>query len=204
MRAPLGAQQQHALEQMRTVLGEDFLTLDVSGYELRESFDEEHCVIVCNVTENPGNRRFRVEGRGVGMLDAFFSALCDRYQHEQPSLETISFTHFQVRGLMGDDSSGGRASDAKAEARVGVKNSSGTEFDFAAVSTSVSHSSIEAVLEAVEYFVNSERAYVRIYKALEYYREQHRPDLVAKYTDLLAQMVRNTSYSTAVERLKKG
>lgn len=187
---------------MRTVLGDDFLTLEVSDYTLRESFDEEYCVVVCHVTENPGARRFSVEGKGVGMLDAFFSALCARYQQEHPSLESIRFTHFDVRGLMGD-ARVERASDAKAEARIGVSNSAGMDFEFAAVSTSVSHSSMEAVLEAVEYFVNSERAYVRIYKALEHYRKEHRPDLVAKYTDLLAQMVRNTSYSTAVERLKK-
>jgi hypothetical protein len=202
MREPLGPKQQKALEQMRTVLGEDFLTLDVSDYELREDFDEEHCVVVCNVIEKPGDRRFKVEGKGVGMLDAFFSALCVRYQHEHPSLETIRFTHFDVRGLMGD-ARAERASDAKAEARIGVTNSAGMDFTFSAVSTSVSHSSMEAVLEAVEYFVNSERSYVRIYKALEHYRKEHRPELVAKYTDLLAEMVRNTSYSTAVERLKK-
>jgi hypothetical protein len=202
MREPLGPQQQRALEQMRTVLGDDFITLEVRDYQLRESFDEEFCVVVCNVVEKPGDRRFSVEGKGVGMLDAFFSALCTRYQNEHPSLETIRFTHFDVRGLMGD-ARAERASDAKAEAHIGVTNSAGTEFTFTAVSTSVSHSSMEAVLEAVEYFVNSERAYVRIYKALEHYRKENRPDLVGKYTHLLAEMVRNTSYSTAVERLKK-
>ena len=202
MREPLGPQQQRALEQMRTVLGDEFLTLDVIDYQLSENFGEEHCVVVCNVVEKPGDRRFTVEGRGVGMLDAFFSALSARYQDEHPSLESIRFTHFDVRGLMGD-ARAERASDAKAEARIGVTNSAGMEFTFAAVSTSVSHSSMEAVLEAVEYFVNSERAYVRIYKALEHYRKENRPELVGKYTDLLAQMVRNTSYSSAVERLKK-
>jgi hypothetical protein len=188
---------------MRDVLGEEFLTLAVTDYELRENFGDDFCVMTCNVVENPGARRFTIEGKGVGMLDAFFHGLAARYQEEHPSLETIRFSSFSVRGLMGDAHENA-ASDATAEAIVGVTNSGGTEFQFGATSPSVSHSSVEAMLAAVEYFVNSERAYVRLYRALEHHRSSGRPELVAKYTELLAAMVRNTSYSSAVERLKGG
>ena len=58
------------------------------------------------------------------------------------------------------------------------------------------------VSAAVEYFVNSERAYVTMYRALEHYRSEGRTDLVAKYTTRLAAMVRNTSYSSVLERMK--
>lgn len=186
---------------MRDVLGDDFLTLSVPQYELRENFDDDFCVVTCTVVENPSKHTFSLEGKGVGMLDAFFHALAARYTDEHPSLETIRFSSFLVRGLMGD-ASDSAASDAKAEAIVGVTNSSGVEFQFGAVSPSVSHSSIEAMLAAVEYFLNSERAYVRLYKALQHYKSSGRPELVAKYTELLSAMVRNTSYSSAVERIK--
>jgi hypothetical protein len=186
---------------MGEVLGDEFVTLSVSEYELKENFDDDSCVINCQVIENPGDRRFSIEAQGVGMIDAFFQGLCSRYEAEHPSLETIKFTSFSVRGLM-KDANGNHASDAKAEAIVGVTNSQGDEFHFPAVSPSVSHSSLEAVLAAVEYFLNSERAYVRIYKALEHHRRTGRPEMVAKYTELLGDMVRNTSYSRAVERLK--
>lgn len=186
---------------MREVLGDEFLTLKVTNYELREHFDDDYCSMQCHVVENPGERSFTVEGKGVGMLDAFFEGMSTRYEAEHPSLETIRFSGFSVRGLM-KDTKGGHASDAKAEAIVGLTNSAGTEFAFGAVSPSVSHSSIEALLAAIEYFLNSERAYVRIYKALQHYKRSGRPELVSKYTELLAEMVRNTSYSSAVERLK--
>lgn len=201
MREALSPHQQKALQLMREVLADDFLTLQVTDYELRERFAEEQCVITCNVVENPGERQFKIEGRGVGMLDAFFQGLCDRYQGEHPSLQTIRFSSFSVQGLM-FDTSANRASDAQAEGRIGILNSSGTQFEFGAVSPSVSHSSIEAVLAAVEYFVNSERAYVRIYKALDHHRSSGRPEMIGRYTEMLSEMVKNTSYSTAVERLK--
>ncbi len=187
---------------MREALGDDFRTLDVRRYALEEDFGDGHCTIRCEAVENPGERAFEVHGKGVGMLDAFFSALRERYQGEFPSLASIRFSSFSVRGLMGD-AHAQHATDAQAEATVGVSNSSGREFHFTTLSPSVSHSSIEAVLAAVEYFVNSEQAYVRIYKALQHHRTSGRPEMVAHYTELLAEMVRNTSYSSAVERLQQ-
>lgn len=192
--------QTEALKTMREVLGEDYLTLDFLEYRLAAT-NGGPTVLSCVVLENPGERRFTIEGEGVGMVDAFFRALCARYQQEHPSLETIRFSSFSIRGLT-REASGERSSDAKAEASIGITNSAGQEFEFTAVSPSVTHSSIEGVLAAVEYFVNSERAYVRIYKALQYHRTTGRSEMVGHYTKLLASMVRNTSYSSAVERLK--
>jgi hypothetical protein len=186
---------------MREVLSGDFRTIEVRRYVLEEDFHDGHCTIRCEAVESPGARAFEVKGKGVGMLDAFFSALRERYQGEFPSLASIRFSSFSVRGLMGD-ARAEQATDAQAEATVGVMNSSGQEFLFQTVSASVSLSSIEGVLAAVEYFVNSEQAYVRIYKALQHHRTSGRPEMVARYTELLSEMVRNTSYSSAVERLE--
>ena len=201
MRAAAGPLQTQALQTMREVLSEDFRTLEVRRYALEEDFRDGHCTIRCEAVESPGEREFVVNGKGVGMLDAFFSGLRDRYQGEFPSLASIRFSSFSVRGLMGD-AHAEQATDAQAEATVGVSNSSGREFEFTTLSPSVSLSSIEAVLAAVEYFVNSEQAYVRIYKALQHHRTSGRPEMVARYTKLLSEMVRNTSYSSAVERLQ--
>jgi len=186
---------------MREVLSDEFRTLEVRRYSIEEDFRDGHCTVRCQGVESPGEREFEVNGKGVGMLDAFFSGLRDRYQGEFPSLASIRFSSFSVRGLMGD-AHAEQATDAQAEATVGVSNSSGREFEFTTVSPSVSLSSIEAVLAAVEYFVNSEQAYVRIYKALQHHRTSGRPEMVARYTELLSEMVRNTSYSSAVERLQ--
>ena len=137
------------------------------------------------------------------MIAAFFNALKQRYAPEYPSLDSLRFTSFSVNGLMtasGVDTTSG--ADAEAEARIGVTNSYGREFVFSAVTGSVSRSSVEVVSAAVEYFVNSERAYVTMYRALEHYRSEGRTDHVAKYTTRLAAMVRNTSYSSVLERMK--
>ena len=187
---------------MRDVLQDDFLKLIVTDYNLAENLAEGRCHIECNVVEQPGDRRLPISGDGVGLVDAFFAGLCSRYHAEHPSLKSIRFNSFSVRGLI-SESDNGQASDAMAEVGLGVANSYGSEFLFAARSRSVTQSTIEAVVGAVEYFVNSERAYVKMYAALQHYKSVGRTDLVAKYTDLLAQMVRNTSYSEVIEKLKR-
>jgi len=201
MRGALGPLQIKALETMRGVLSDEFFTLSFSDYRL-EAMREGPSHIACTVIENPGDRHFELRGEGVGLVDAIFGALCERYQSQHPSLQTISFSGFSVRALPGD-ARRERPSAAKAEAAVGIRNSSGREFEFTAISNSVGDSSIEAVLAAVEYFVNSERAYVRVYEALQHHKTTGRIDLVGRYTELLAEIVQNTSYSSAVERLKQ-
>lgn len=201
MREALSPRQHEAEALMQQLLKDDFLSLSVKRYALEEEFDTDRCKLRCQVVQTPGDETYELEGEGVGMLDAFFHALCARYEEEHPSLKSIVFSSFMVKGLMAD-AGNDQASDAQAEAIVGLSNSEGVEFEFRAMSRSVSSSSMEALLEGVEYFINAERAYIRAYKALQHYKKEHRPDLVDKYTSALAMMVRNTSYSATIERLK--
>lgn len=198
MRDVLTHQQTNALARMRDVLQEDFLTLELHRYTLREDLLENQLTFDGVIAMSPTGQILEVNGVGVGLIDAFFNALVTRFAAEHSSLDSLTFTSFAVRGLM-QETRIARATDAKAEATVGLTNSYGTEFSFRAVSDSVTRSCLEAVLGAVEYFVNSERAFVRISGALDHYRREGRSDLVAKYTDLLAEMVRNTSYSSLVK-----
>jgi hypothetical protein len=199
LRDVLTHQQSSALARMRDVLNEDFLTIELQRYSLTEDLGEGRVRFAGVALERPSGAVIEVVGEGVGLIDAFFVGLIERYAPEHPSLRALRFTSFAVRGLM-QESRSGSATDAKAEATIGVTNSYGAEFSFRAVSSSVTFSCLDSVLGAVEYFLNSERAFLRISAALDHYRREGRPDLVSKYTDLLAEMVRNTSYSALVEK----
>ena len=63
MREPQTPRQTKALETMRQVLGEEFLTLRVTQSSLTENFEDDHCVVTADVVENPGERRFTIEHR---------------------------------------------------------------------------------------------------------------------------------------------
>ncbi|MFT6395696.1 MAG: hypothetical protein ACJAYU_000438 [Bradymonadia bacterium] len=184
---------------MRDALQNEYLEMRVTAYELSESVATERATVRCSLSIN-GEQTIEVVGHGVGIIDALFAGLKERYAPEYPSLESIKFSSFLVRGLV-DDAQGSHA-DAKAEICVGVTNSYGKEFEFLSVSNSVSRSSVEAVLAAVAYFINGERAYVRLFKAYQHYKATGRVDLISKYTVKLAEMVKNTSYSSVIDRMK--
>ena len=86
---------------------------------------------------------------------------------------------------------------------VGMSNSSGCHFEFQHESRSVTRSSIEATLLAVEYFVNSECAFIECFRALKSAKEQRRQDLVERYTSLMSELVKNTSYSEVIEQIRE-
>lgn len=198
MRDRTDSQIQQALHLMRDALQDNYLTLSVERVRIEESFAEDRCVAVFEVVEQPSGAAVTIESSGVGIVDAFFSGLKKRYAAENPSLQSLKFSRFHVSGAVSER----HDSDARAEAEVGILNSYGHEFLFRADTPSVNRSSLEAVLCAVEFFVNSERAYLTLYRAWEHARKSGRNDLVAKYTTQLGQMVQNTSYSEVIQRLE--
>lgn len=188
---------------MREILQDDLLQLSVRLYTLSESFEEEEplCRLTCHL-QNADGTELTVESKGVGVIDALFNGLRDRLADEYPSLRSIRFSQFDIRGLISVED-GPSTSKAKAEATVGILNSEDTEFIFKSTAPSVSRAGMQATVDAAEYFVNSERTFVRLHEILEHYRSEGRMDLVEKYTDLMSRVVENTSYSEVVEHIKE-
>ncbi|MFW5966204.1 MAG: hypothetical protein ACOCV2_01745 [Persicimonas sp.] len=187
---------------MKEILQEDYLHLTVHRYTLDEDLDAGSVEIHCRLSDQQGDG-FEVSGGGVGVIDAMFDALKEHMADDYPSLKSIRFSEFSIEGLISSEDGGKPATEAEAVATVGILNSEGKEFLFDAKAPSVSRAGIEATILAAEYFVNSERTYVRLHEILEHYRSEGRTDLVEKYTDLMSKVVENTSYSEVVERIRE-
>lgn len=188
---------------MKEILQDDYLHLSVHSYTLNEDLDQGSVDISCRLSDQQDNS-FEVTGGGVGVIDALFDGLKSRMGDDYPSLESIRFSQFSIEGLISSDDSPDAATRAEAVATVGILNSEDKEFQFEAKAPSVSRAGIEATIQAAEYFVNSERTYVKLHEILEHYRSEGRTDLVEKYTDLMSKVVENTSYSEVVEQIRKG
>ena len=186
---------------MKEILQEDYMSLSVEQYTLTENLSDGTCEITCELDD--GDSKVAVEGAGVGTIDALFDGLKKRLAGDYPSLESIKFSEFSIEGLISADDGLQAATKAEAEATVGILNSEDKEFRFQSRAPSVSRAGIQATVAAAEYFINSERTYVRLHEILEHYREEGRTDLVEKYTDMMSRVVENTSYSEVVEQIKE-
>jgi hypothetical protein len=192
---------------MKEILRDSYLELTIEKHTLEEDIaagQSQIRAIVIPSGERPDMPRRTIEGKGVGMVDAFFRGLIDQLSPEYPSLKTIRFVGFSVKGILDKSGPKGVAgSDAVGEVRLMVENSEDNEFEFTSKSRSITAASLQATLEAVEYFVNSERAFLMTHHALKDAETRGRHDLVQMFGRRLAELVQNTSYSDAIEAAKK-
>lgn len=188
------------LSRMREILGDKFVELTVEGYRLDESFETNTATVSCPIYINGGPETVEVSGRGSGVVDAFFQGLREGFGQEYRSLNSIEFHDFTVKGMMATRTVAA-GSDAEALVELTVLSSEGVAFSFTTTSRSITRAAMGATLQAVGYFVNSEKTFIEIYNILKHYRSEGRIDLVTKYQRLLTEMVRNTSYTEVIAQI---
>jgi LeuA allosteric (dimerisation) domain len=187
------------LELIQRVLGDSYDKLVLERLILDEA--EAFCSVVVEATDTHAGK-YRVEGKGRGMVDAIFCAMLDRYAQEYQSLKSIELANFKVEARL-DTKEQKSGVDAVASVLIEVRNSEGKLFSFSDESRSVATSSARAVLAVVEYFVNAERAFITLYKSRKDAQDRHRDDLIARYTHEMAEVVKSTSYAEIIENIKK-
>lgn len=182
---------------IRRVLGTNFLQLS-----LVKLLVEEDGQASVKVTVAEGDQRVEAEGKGVGMVDALYAALLDRYSREYQSLKTISLAGFAVAADM-ESKKALAGVDAVGRVTLDVKNSEGRHFSFTDASRSVLNSTAKVVIAAVEYFANAERAFVTLHNARRDAAARGREDLVSRYTAEMAEVVEATSYAEVIANIRK-
>jgi LeuA allosteric (dimerisation) domain len=183
---------------IRRVLGNNFLELEASRLWVDEDLHGQ-TTVKAQVAER--GQQIDIEGKGVGVVDAFFHALLARYALEYQSLKSIRLASFNVSASIdGKDASG---ADAVGTVTIEVTNSEGRHFSFADSSRSVTASIGRAVTAVVQYFVNAERAFITLFNARKDALERGRVDLVQRYTAELAEVVESTSYAEVIEAKKR-
>ncbi|MES2505035.1 MAG: alpha-isopropylmalate synthase regulatory domain-containing protein [Myxococcota bacterium] len=198
----------HEAEQVNAValeiLSSAFVRLHTDRLELKEDFELNQASIIAQIRQRIGDEEKKLEltGKGVGLIDAYFDALLSSYAKEYVSLSTVSIVDFNIS--IKTTGSKGSHTDAMAIAVLRVKNADKHEYTFTHKSASISQSSIGAVQDVLQFFINSERAYTQLYIALEDAKKRSRSDLIQKYQLQMSTLVRATSYKEIVERLKGG
>jgi hypothetical protein len=194
--------QLEVIDLMRELLGESYTHLRVNRVLIEEDLEQQATSVSCEVTDEASGEMFVIAGRGAGAIDAFFQGMVERFATEYPSLKTIRFSSFNVQARL-DTRKEFSGADSEGEVTLEIENSEGKIFRFTHSSRSIIASGIITTLLGMEYFVNSERAFVSIYHAMKDAKERNRPDLVQRYTDTMARLVQNTSYSEVIGKLRK-
>jgi hypothetical protein len=149
-----------------------------------------------------GDQVVEVAGRGVGLVDALYAGLLDRYAREYQSLKSIQLTDFHVAADI-ETKTAQAGVDAVGRVTLDVTNSEGRQFSFSDASRSLTSSTARAVLAMVQYFVNAERAFLTLYNARRDALARGREDLVSRYTAEMSAVVESTSYAEVIANIRK-
>ena len=113
----------------------------------------------------------------------------------------MSFQSFDTKAAL--ETSRKAGADAECKIRLVVHNDGGFPFEFEANGRSMAVVSLTVVMLAVEYFVNSERAFICVYRALSDAKDRGRQDLVESFTAQLSELVKTTSYTEVIAQIKE-
>jgi hypothetical protein len=184
---------------IRRVLGTNYLQLGMVKLVVEED-PNDGSKVKAHITE--GTEAIDVEGKGVGVVDAFYNGLLSRYAREYQSLKTNQLVGFKVDAdIQTKKASAGV--DAVGKVTLDVTNSEGRHFTFTDASRSVTTSTARSVLACVQYFINAERAFLTLYNARRDALTRGREDLVARYTAEMAEVVEATSYAEVIANIRK-
>jgi hypothetical protein len=198
---PTPERQAEITKLIRELLKDNYTHLHVTRVMIEEDLERKTTSISCEVTDEASTETSVITGKGVGLINAFFQAMVDRFAAEYPSLKTIRFSSFAVQAHL-DTKQDFAGTDSEGEVTLQVANSEGKLFRFTHASRSVIGAAIITTLLGLEYFINSEKAFVGTYHALKDAKERNRPDLVQRYTNTLATLVENTSYSEVIDKIR--
>lgn len=185
-------------ELIKKVLGANVLELKLG----RLNVEEADYTTTAKLTVLEGDQTIEVEGKGVGVVDAIFHGMLDRYAREYQSLKSLQLTGFYV----GADLQTKKAApgvDAVGQVTLDIMNSEGRRFTFSDQSRSVTISIARAVLKVTQYFVNAERAFLTLHNARRDALARNREDLVSRYTAEMALVVESTSYAEVISNIRK-
>ncbi len=189
------------LDLIKRVLGSEYLELSIRRLHVEEDLASEITKVVVETSDENGQAP-RLDGEGCGLVDALYGALLRRYGPEYQSLQSIELTNFDVSARF-ETKTEHAGVDAVGEVSVDIRNSEGRIFTFSDASRSITSSTARAVLVAVEYFMNAERAFITLYRSLKDAQERGREDLVTRYTRELAEVVKSTSYAEVIENIRR-
>jgi hypothetical protein len=189
------------LELIRRVLGKDYVELKVEKLVFEDEFETGTSVATLTMRDNHGGR-YTIAGKGEGLVGGLWGAFLERFAVEYQSLQSLELAAFKVQAKF-DTKKGRDGSDAVAEVLLDVRNSDDKLFAFSDASRSMASSTVRAVTAAIEYFVNAERAFLTLYNCRQDAKERQRDDLVTRYTQELAEVVKSTSYAEVIENIKR-
>ncbi len=177
------------------VLAGDEVSLTPQSCAFREDFKKSTSSVKCTFRE--GDDKKSVSAIGTGPVDALYKALMVEYSARFNSLKGVSFTAFAIEADF--VAAKGPNTDAIAEVILETSGNSRRTTTFRNKNRSRNLAVIGVVFDAFNFYINCERAFLKLRSLVKEARARGRSDLASKYTFQMASLVEVACYKSVVD-----
>ena len=190
-KTPEEEKQKEMMSIVRDVLAEDYWELSIDKLFIEEDLLERLTKVRCIAKLN--KKSFTIEKVGRGLVDALFNGLKDSFKAPYLSLSGLTFYSFSIEGDVGDPSPD---PSTAVEAALSVAGDSNYfPLIYRHKDASINRATTTAVLNAIEYYINSERAMKKLYARANDARERNRDDILNECILKMTPLLEGVSYS---------
>lgn len=161
---------------------------------------EIKCSLKINPSNNSNNKSIEIRGTGKNMVDALYGAVVGKLSDQYTSLKGLSFVDSKIEDLKKTEN---KKTIKSKIAELLIANSRNKILTFKHEAPSTNPAVLGAVQKAIELFLNSEIAVIKIFQALEDAKKRSRSDLVQRFTMEMATLVNVTCYTKVLEKIKR-
>jgi len=182
---------------VREVLDDDYWQLSIDKLSIEENLREKTTKISCVVRMN--EKDVSIEETGSGPIDALFNGLKNNFKKSYLSFHGLNFHGFSIEGDV-DRNSLMMSSEVECVltiASVNVHNN----LIYRHRDASINRAAICVVLNAVEYYINSERAMKKLREWAADAQRRNRGDLFEQCVLKMSRLLEGASYTDTLVTL---
>ena len=149
---------------------DSYTKLAIASLTLKENIKKHTSSITCDLILK--EEKIKIKGEGNGLVDALLPTIIYELSHRYNSLKNIRLSEFYATAKIKKKSKLGTDSPVKVE--LVLLNSEGKKLYFSAHAKSMNTATILVIVEAVEYFINSEIAILELKKCVDDAKKRNR------------------------------
>ena len=198
-RTPADIQREKLNEIVKNILKDEYVSIHISDVNIKEKLDADVSDIVCKYQISSHDKQETIKSSGRGIIDALYNGFVSKMGKKYPSLKELRIVDFNLNaeGLKKYKVTPG--TQAFVEAHLMIRGINRESIFFHSRSRSINSATIKVVCAAIECFINSELAYVKLKKSYANAKKRNRSDLVEKYNMQMIELVNVNCYTASVD-----
>ena len=198
MKTPADVQREKLNEIVRKVLESEYISIQILDVNIKETIGEDTSTISCKYQLSNQTKIEVIKATGRGILDAFYNGFVHKMGKKYPSLAELRVEefHLNAEGVKKYKINPGTQAFVEAHLRIRSANRQGIVFH--SRSRSIATATIKVICAAIECFINSEAAYIKLQKGYADAKRRNRSDLIEKYNLQMVDLVSTNCYTASI------